>query len=128
MSEIKFSYISNSSEECKNLEEAFSWFSHYFRLDTSKANQTIFVQSTPAMIRNLESKFVNLNKTQGIMIYPEKENSILRICREDSDRTVEHPIFWFDSSKTGLSIGLKPKDDKYLFEVYYENPDFKKDK
>jgi hypothetical protein len=126
MSKIKLKYIADSSEGCKQLEEAVSYFSDYFRFDMLTENETIIVESTLSTIKNLEGQFVHTN-SQGVKFYPEKESKIIRICKEDT-RVKSYNLFHFGSSKEGLSIGIEPNSEKkYLFEVYYQNPNFKKE-
>ena len=125
MSEVRFKYLAGNSEEVKELEEALIYFARYLRFNTNKDNQILFVESTSHMIKTLENKFMDLNKTKGISIYPEKDNQIRGIYKEYQDwmKTSAYPIFHFNSSKEGLSIGIQPTEDKkYLFEVYYEKP------
>ncbi len=126
MSRIKLKYIADSSEGCKQLEEAVLYFSDYFRFDMLKEDETIIVEYTNSTIRNLENQIVHTN-SQGVKFYPEKESKIIRICKED-ERVKQYGLFHFDSSKDGLSIGIElNKEKRYLFNIYYQNPNFKKE-
>jgi hypothetical protein len=129
MSTVKLKYITESAEEHACLQEALSYFLNYLNFDMNNGdNNVLFVEpSKTTTVRTLEGKFMNLRETKGISIYPEKEKAIRGICKESQQDEIKYPIFWFDASKEGLSIGLQPRENKkYLFDVYYEKPAFAK--